>query len=73
MANNDNFDLMHGTLEENPVCQNYIETDVKNLWKPAKMADFWNFLGIFVLNHPVSMGNVHLKKLFDLRFCDYLG
>ncbi len=30
---------------------------------------------IFVINHPVSMGNVELKKLFDidLRFCIYLG
>ncbi len=32
-------------------------------------------LGFFVINHPVSMGNVDLKKFFDidLPFCDYLG
>ncbi len=48
MTNNDSFDLMHGTLEENVVCQNYVEyiTYVKNLWKLAKMADFVeNFCG----------------------------
>ncbi len=38
----------------------------------------WSIVGkirIFVINHPVSVGNVDLKKLFDidLRFCDYLG
>ncbi len=33
MANNDNFDLKHGALEENAVCQKYIEniTYAKNL------------------------------------------
>ncbi len=38
----------------------------------------WPIFGkirIFAINHPVSMCNVDLKKLFDidLRFCDYLG
>ncbi len=38
----------------------------------------WPIFGkirIFVINLPVSMGNVDLKEFFDidLRFCDYLG
>ncbi len=77
MANNDNFDLKHGALEENAVCQKYIEniTYAKTLWKLAKMPDFFGEIRIFVINLPVSMGNVDLKKLFDvdLRFCEYLG
>ncbi len=47
MTNNDNFDLKQGTLQENVVCQNYIEniTYVKNLWKLAKMTDFLEKFG----------------------------
>ena len=77
MANNGNFDLKHGILEENALCQNYIENIayVKNIWNFAKMADFLGKIRIFVINLPISMGNVDLKKLFDidLRFCNYLG
>ena len=47
MANNDNFDFKHGTLEENAACQKYTENTayVKNLRNLAKMADFLEKLG----------------------------
>ncbi len=67
MANNDNFDLKHGTLEENAACQNYIEniTYVKILLKLVKMADFLKkkIDRIFVINLPAS-----LKSYFTLIY-----
>ena len=76
MANNDSFDLMHGTLEENDVCQNYIEKIMSKIFENRqKWPIFFFKFVIFVINHPISMGNVDFKKLFDidLHFCDYLG
>ncbi len=57
-------------MEENAVCQNYIENIayVKNRWKLAKMANFLGKIKIFVIDLPVSMGNVDLEKLFDIDF-----
>ncbi len=45
MANNDSFNLMHGTLEENAVCPNYNENICKKYLKFAKMADVLEKLG----------------------------
>ena len=81
MTYNNTVDLMHGTLEENAICQNYIEnvTSRHNICqkslKIGKNGQFFGKIRIFVINHPVSMGNVGLKRLLDidLRLCDYLG